>query len=136
VIAGIAAARRADLDLAMQVPALRRSEPADAYVLPDAAWSRRVSGEFANCLALAAPHKAHAVIYPLGDGGFGASVRSPRGRIPLACDFCRAFPTGGGRRESAGIERIAPHDLDHFLAAFEINWGQTPIHRIQEPEFH
>jgi hypothetical protein len=127
VIGSIAAARRCDLERVSEVQALRRGEFADAYVLPDAVWSRRASGEFANRLALAEPHKAHAVVFPLGDGAYGASVRSPRGRAPFACDFCRVFPTGGGRRESAGIERIAQRDLEGFLAAFENNWGQTKI---------
>jgi hypothetical protein len=122
VIGGIARQRRVDLENAMGVAALRRGEWGDAYVLPDATWSRRVSGEFANRLAMAAPYKAHAVITPLGGGLFGASVRSPRGGTPLAVDFCRAFPTGGGRREAAGIERIAQRDLDRFLEAFEAAW--------------
>jgi hypothetical protein len=123
IVASIAAQRRDDLDRAAEVPALRRTDRAEAYVLPDATWSRRVSGEFANRLALAAPHKAHAVIVPLGGGAFGASVRSPRARTPLAVDFCRGFPTGGGRGEAAGIERIAQCDLDAFLAAFERSWA-------------
>lgn len=123
VIASIAAQRVTDLHLASQVPALRRTDAADAYLLPDATWSRRVSGEFANRLALAAPHKAHAVVTPLGAGGFGVSVRSPHGRTPLAVDLCRTFPGGGGRREAAGIERLGQADLDRFLKAFEATWA-------------
>ena len=122
IFGDIARQRRIDLELAMGVPALQRSPFAEAYVLPDATWARRVSGEFANRLILAAPHKAHAVVTPLGGGLFGVSVRSPRGRTPLAVDFCRGFATGGGRREAAGIERIAQRELDAFFAAFQKAW--------------
>ena len=128
VIASIASQRLADLHLASQVPALRRTEAADAYVMPDATWSRRVSGEFANRLSLTAPHKAHAVVTPLGAGGFGVSVRSPRGRAPLAVDLCRTFAGGGGRRESAGIERLDQAELDRFLKAFERAWVLEEAH--------
>ena len=126
VIGVIAAERRADLERAAVVPALRKTAGADAYVLPNATWSRRVSGELANRLALARPHKAHAVIVPLGDGGFGVSVRSPRGRGPLAVDFCRGYSTGGGRREAAGIERLDQRELEGFLAAFENRFNSAP----------
>lgn len=128
VIAGIARQRRTDLDHAMGIPALRRDDFAEAYVLPDATWSRRVSGEFANRLTLATPHKAQAVITPLGGGIFGVSVRSPRGHAPLAVDFCRGFATGGGRREAAGIERLAQRDLERFLEAFAHAWAPAEEH--------
>lgn len=128
VIDGIARQRRQDLEHAMAVPAFRRCEWAEAYVLPDVTWSRRVSGEFANRVAMRAPHRALAVVTPLGGGVFGVSVRSPRGREPFAVDFCRGFATGGGRREAAGIERIAQRDLEAFLQAFERAWAPAEAH--------
>jgi hypothetical protein len=124
-IDGIARQRRADLELALGVPPLRRTPTADVRVLPDAPWGRRISGELANRVALAMPHKAHLVITPLGGGFFGASVRSPRGRSPLAVDFCRQYAGGGGRREAAGIERVAQAELEGLMQAFEDHWGQV-----------
>ena len=47
------------------------------YVLPDQAWSRRVSGAFGNYLAQAEPGLAHAVLTRKPEGGFGVSVRAP-----------------------------------------------------------
>lgn len=127
IIAAIGRQRAVDLEHAMAVPALRKNDAADVYVLPDATWSRRISGEFANRIALAKPHQAHAVITPLGDGEYGVSVRSPRGKPPLAMDFCRGFATGGGRREAAGIERLPQSALDLFLESFEHAWALAPV---------
>jgi hypothetical protein len=123
IIAGLARQRRMDLENAFAVPALRRRPGCDVYLLPDAPWSRRVSGELANRLILAEPHRAHLVVTPLGAGEYGASVRSPRGRAPAAVDFCRGFPTGGGRGEAAGIERVGRGNLQGFLDAFERAWS-------------
>ncbi|HET9653240.1 MAG TPA: acetyltransferase [Usitatibacter sp.] len=128
VIRGIARQRLDDLDHAMGAPALRRSPFAEAYVLPDATWSRRVSGEFANRLAAGAPHKAFAVVTPLTGGDFGVSVRSPRGRTPFVVDLCRTFETGGGRREAAGIEKLRQRNLERFLEAFEHAWAPAEAH--------
>ena len=126
ILAGLARQRRVDLENAFAVPALRRRPHCDIYLLPDAPWSRRVSGELANRLILAEPHRAHLVVTPLGAGEYGASVRSPRGRAPAAVDFCRAFATGGGRGEAAGIERIGRNELHAFLEKFERAWGAAP----------
>ena len=46
------------------------------YVLPDAAWSRRVSGSFSNQRANEHPGRAHAVL-TRGDDGYRVSVRAP-----------------------------------------------------------
>jgi hypothetical protein len=111
-------AARADLQRAMEIPAARVSPTADAYVLPDAGWSRRVSGTFANRLVNDAPGRAHAVLTPRLGGGYVVSVRSVRGRAPSAVDFCRRYPEGGGRLTAAGIEALDPGELEPFLAAF------------------
>jgi hypothetical protein len=123
ILQGLARQRRVDLENAFAVPALRRNPACDVYMLPDAPWSRRVSGELANRLILAEPHRAHMVVIPLNAGEYGASVRSPRGRKPAAVDFCRRFPTGGGRGEAAGIERVGRGDLQPFLDAFVAAWS-------------
>ncbi|MGA8005175.1 MAG: hypothetical protein WCA17_03665, partial [Burkholderiales bacterium] len=56
--------RRADLGRALALAPHRVSERADAFLLPNAAWARRVSGSFANRLAGEAPRRAHVVVAP------------------------------------------------------------------------
>ncbi|MEO8440916.1 MAG: acetyltransferase [Betaproteobacteria bacterium] len=102
----------------------RASEPAPAlvtdkcaiYVLPDAAWSRRVSGSFGNHLATAHPDRAHAVLVT-ADNGYAVSVRSPIAAPRGADALCREFG-GGGRQGAAGIDRLPAADCARFVAAF------------------
>ncbi len=117
--------RRNDIERALAAKSLRATACADAWLLPDAAWSRRVSGTFANRLVLQAPHRAHAVLTPLGGDGYVVSVRAPRGQGPSAAEFCRRFPTGGGRMSAAGIDRLEAARLDGFLEAFGEAWGSS-----------
>lgn len=118
VIAHLSQERAADLRRALAVKPIRVQATAVAYVLPDEAWSRRVSGTFANRLASMEPQRACAVITPRAGGGYVVSVRAPRDRGPSAVEFCRRFPTGGGRKAAAGIDRLEPRGLDDFLDAF------------------
>ena len=59
---------------------------------------------------------------PQTDGGYSVSVRAPRGMRTTALDFCRRFPGGGGRALAAGIERLAPAELDRFVEQFSVAW--------------
>ncbi|HUJ85546.1 MAG TPA: acetyltransferase [Burkholderiales bacterium] len=108
--------RRADLARALALAPHRASEHADAYVLPNAPWARRVGGTFANRLAADAPARAHAVVAPNTRGGYTVSVRAPSGGAFSAARFCRSFG-GGGRRESGGIDHLEPTRLDALLDA-------------------
>jgi hypothetical protein len=110
--------RHADLGRALALAPHRVSERADAYLLPNAAWARRVGGSFANRLAAAVPARAHAVLTPNARGGYTVSVRAPSGGEFSAADFCRAFD-GGGRREAGGIDHLEPARLDALLDALE-----------------
>ncbi len=85
--------------------------------LPNAAWSRRVSGVFGNELANQAPDCAHAVVTE-GDRGLLVSVRAPVNRRTGADDICRQFETGGGRKAAAGINQLPPDQLDRFIQTF------------------
>ena len=99
-MARLAESRLADLaNLAGIAP--RQTGPfADAYVLPDAPWSRRVMGTFANRLANADPARAHAVLVPDARGLCGQRA-FPRRRtacgalLPAVPDRRRP---GAGRR--------------------------------------
>lgn len=94
------------------------TEAAALYILPDAAWSRRVNGVFGNRLAQAAPQRAHAVLVTKADGFYAVSVRAPRNKPQGADALCLAFATGGGRQTAAGINRLSPQELPRFIDAF------------------
>lgn len=119
----LAAERRADLDRALGTPPLRASEHAAAFVLPDAPWSRRVIGTFANRLAQAHPERAHAVLAPGEAGSYTVSVRAPRGRGPTAAEFCCRFPAGGGRTAAGGIEHLDSARIERFVEDFAQAWS-------------
>ncbi|HUL96603.1 MAG TPA: acetyltransferase [Usitatibacter sp.] len=116
--------RQADLARALATHPVRESVGADAWVLPDAAWARRVSGTFANHLAHEEPERAHAVLAPDPAGGYTVSVRSPRSGKARACDLCGRFG-GGGRAIAAGIDGLAADRLVAFMDAFEDEWGRS-----------
>lgn len=87
--------------------------------MPDQARARRATGMLANERMRNAPGAALAVLSPRADGGLCVSVRVPDGRPLGADDFCRTFPTGGGRRRAAGINHLPEAEFDAFVARFE-----------------
>ena len=123
VLARLADERREDLKLALATPSLRSTDRADAWMLADAAWARRVGSMFANRLAFSQPYRAHAVLTPRGDASYVVSVRSPRVGATTALELCRRFPTGGGAISAAGIDRLDGSRLDEFLNAFCLAWS-------------
>jgi hypothetical protein len=88
------------------------------YVLPDAAWSRRVNGVLGNRLAQADPRLAHAVLVSKA-GGYAVSVRAPVERPRGAAALCEQFETGGGREAAAGINFLPQSDFERFVRAFQ-----------------
>lgn len=88
------------------------------FILPDEAWTRRVSGVFGNLLARKHPQRAHAILTLLADGAFRVSIRAPLSHRSGADTLCREFPTGGGRAAAAGINRLEAMDYDHFVERF------------------
>jgi hypothetical protein len=108
-----------DLQQAWRTPPERVLAGAAIYVLPDAAWPRRVQGTFANALSQREPHRAHAVLRAIGDTGYLVSVRAPRSRPGGADRLCLGFGTGGGRASSAGIDFLPCERLDEFAAALD-----------------
>ena len=116
LVGRLAEQRAADMRRALALAPYRSAGGFDAYLLPDEAWSRRVSGSFANRLARNDPSRAHAVLTPGSRGGLAVSVRAPSAGGASAADVCRRFPTGGGRREAGGIDRLAPGELETLFA--------------------
>jgi hypothetical protein len=88
-----------------------------AVILPDAPWSRRVSGTLANELARAVPARAHAVLTRKGND-LTISIRAPMARPHGADALARGFASGGGRAAAAGINRLPDAHLGAFLEAF------------------
>jgi hypothetical protein len=52
------------------------------------------------------------------DGAYTVSVRAPLANPAGADELCRAFPSGGGRKGAAGINRLPPDQLEAFFARF------------------
>jgi hypothetical protein len=93
------------------------------YILPDTDWARRVSGVFANELAVAHPTQAHAILTHNSGGDYTVSVRAPKANPVGADQLCRQFPTGGGRKTAAGINHLPEEQLASFAIAFEQQYG-------------
>lgn len=115
--AAIDAARRHDVEQARATHPAYTMPGATVYVLPDAAWARRVRGIYGNEVANAAPRRAHAVLTRTTDGGFAVSVRAPRANARGADGLCRRFAGGGGRAAAAGIDHLPEKELQCFIQA-------------------
>jgi len=118
VVAELLALRDADLARAAAVAPRWSTDHGVVVVLPDAAWSRRVQGSFANRIASHEPARAHAVLRPDARGDYVVSVRAPLHAPAGAHALCRPFG-GAGRAAAAGIDRLSPVRVDEFVRAFE-----------------
>lgn len=106
-----------DLARAAAIKAAAAGGNTALYVLPDAAWSRRIHGMFANQLAHAHPRRAHALLVS-GNDGYVVSVRAPLESPRGADALCLKFETGGGRQAAAGINRLPEADYSRFVEEF------------------
>jgi hypothetical protein len=107
-----------DLCRAQEIEPHRATESSAVYMLPDAAWARRVNGLYGNRLAHAQPRRAHAILVAKG-AGFVVSVRAATERPRGAGALCEQFESGGGREAAGGIAYLPGTDLARFIAAFE-----------------
>lgn len=94
-----------------------------AFVFPNAAWARRVSGVYSNDLVNRYPDRAHAVLTEKNNGNYLISVRAPLNNKTGAVDLCKQFPTGGGRAAAAGINDLPADQYDTFIARFQEFYG-------------
>lgn len=108
-----------DMFSARSAEVIFEREHAAVTMLPDAAWSRRVSGVYGNDLANLSPDRGHAVITQKANGNFLVSVRAPLSNKTGADEICRQFPTGGGRKAAAGVNDLPADMLDQFITTFE-----------------
>jgi len=115
---------QSDIEQARSLPVLFE-EPAVAMILlPDQAWTRRVSGVYGNELARAAPDRAHALMTLLPGGDYRVSVRAPLNNKLGADELCMQFPTGGGRKAAAGVNALPAHMFDAFTDAFRSKYDK------------
>lgn len=108
-----------DMSQANSLRPLMSDDRCAAYLLPDAPWARRVSGNFANKLANENPERAHAVITPNHSGKYTVSVRASLANPQGADVLCLQFDTGGGRKAAAGINHLPTDSLDNFVTSFK-----------------
>ncbi|MBU1689227.1 MAG: acetyltransferase [Gammaproteobacteria bacterium] len=97
------------------------TETCALYILPDEAWSRRVSGSFGNRLAQSWPNRAHAILTRRSNG-YTVSVRAPLTAPTGADDLCRRFDSGGGRKAAAGINCLPESKVVEFVEEFRAAW--------------
>ncbi|HAY46162.1 MAG TPA: acetyltransferase [Gammaproteobacteria bacterium] len=95
------------------------------FLLPDAAWARRVSGSLSNQLSNQIADKAHAVLTEKANGDFLVSVRAPLNNKTGADDICRQFPTGGGRKGAAGINNLKASELGTFITTLSSTYKRN-----------
>ena len=107
-----------DVKKAEQIEAEYLSDSHALFVLPDEKWARRVSGVFANSLAQQFPARAHAMLTVQSDGAYLVSIRAPLQNKTGADELCRQFPTGGGRKAAAGINKLPEDQKAAFISAF------------------
>jgi hypothetical protein len=83
--------------------------------MPDAAWSWRIAGTFANTLARRNADRIVALLLRSGLG-YQVSLRAPeQGGTPMDL-LARQFPSGNGRKRSAGIAFLPEGDVPKLLA--------------------
>lgn len=107
-----------DVKQAEQIAAEYLSDSHALFILPNEKWARRVSGVFANSLAQQFPARAHAMLTEQSDGAYLVSVRAPLENKTGADELCRQFPTGGGRKAAAGINKLPADQMGAFKDAF------------------
>lgn len=114
-----------DLASASGARADSESETGAVYLLPNEAWARRIVGVMGNDLAKRDPDRAHALLVDMGDGHHRVSVRAPYNRKYGADELCRRFPSGGGRKAAAGINRLSADALPEFIKSFNRQFGDA-----------
>jgi hypothetical protein len=104
-----------------KVTAVKPSNASDVsafYLLPCAAWARRISGVFGNELANRYPNRAHAVLtLNQSKQDYLVSVRAPLDDRTGADEVCSQFATGGGRKAAAGVNALPLTEFDLFTKA-------------------
>lgn len=124
VFAILRAGYQEDMAQAMQLQPMHQTAGGAVFMLPDAVWSRRVSGVYSNDLASQHVNRAHAILSHNSSGGYTVSVRAPMTNKSGADNLCRQFPTGGGRKGAAGINHLPIEALPQFVKQFGLAYPE------------
>ncbi len=107
-----------DLRIARTLPITHLGRHALVVTMPDAAWSRRVVGIFANELVHLYAGRNIAVLVR-NAAGYQVSLRAP-GEGPASMHLlAQRFATGNGRARAAGIQSLPESELPRLLEALE-----------------
>ncbi len=107
-----------DMAKGLSIQPDRADEHVAMITLPNEAWARRVSGVLGNELANQYPDRAHAIFTEVpGTADFQISLRAPKSN-PTGADLIATEFGGGGRKNAAGINNIAPNNIDAFWDSF------------------
>lgn len=122
--------RRSDLARARTETARLEDARFTMVMLPDAPWSRRVIGTFADELAESDPPRANAVLKELPDGDYTVSVCAPVATPHGADTLAREFG-GDGRAATAAIDRLPMADVPRFVARLATaEWTARPVANV------
>lgn len=123
-------ARAADMEQADALPVRHTGGGCVAVFMPEEAWSRRVSGVFAN--ALSQRHAGVAVALLVRSGkGYRVSLRAPAMGAGKADHrkgidtVARAFESGNGRKAAAGIQFLPDAEVDRLFALLDATYDEA-----------
>ncbi|OOZ34230.1 acetyltransferase [Solemya velesiana gill symbiont] len=112
-----------DMASAQEIEAEHINDSIAVVILPDEAWSRRISGVYGNQLANEHPDRAHAILSYNRHGGYLVSVRAPLNNKTGADELCSSFASGGGRKGAAGINHLPMEELHTFIERFSTRYS-------------
>lgn len=111
-------AYRDDMERARALPLRKTKGGCVAAFMPEEAWSRRISGAFANELSQGHAGAAVALLVRSGKG-YRVSLRAPRDAAKGIDAVAREFESGSGRQGSAGIQFLPEQDVERLLESLE-----------------
>jgi hypothetical protein len=119
-------AYRDDMERARSLPLREEKGGSVAAFMPEDAWSRRISGAFANELSQLHAGRAVALLVRSGKG-YRVSLRAPRDAAKGIDTVAREFESGSGRKSSAGIQFLPEQDVERLLELLERTYAaKTP----------
>jgi len=115
-------AYQVDMNNALTIKPIHRSEKLSIFELPNESWARRISGVYGNLLANQNPKSAHVVLTENRDATYTISLRAPLSNKQGAGDICSKFDTGGGRAAAAGINALPIDKVQQLIEVIEATY--------------
>ncbi|KYN25712.1 acetyltransferase [Vibrio cidicii] len=113
-----------DMAAAQAIEPLYCCDRVSVTLLPDCAWSRRISGVYGNWLANQEPSRAHAVLTHNQGDSYTVSLRAPLNNKQGAGEICAQFATGGGRAAAAGINALDKNQVERLIELLQAYYDQ------------